>query len=101
MTIRDLADKMKLQPSAIVKKLFMKGEMVTVNQEVDFETAEEIALEFNFICEPEEKIDVIAELLKEDEEDPKNLVPRPPVVLLWVMSIMVKHPCWMRSVPHV
>ena len=71
---------MKLQPSAIVKKLFMKGEMVTVNQEVDFETAEEIALEFNFICEPEEKIDVIAELLKEDEEDPKNLVPRPPVV---------------------
>ena len=58
----------------------MKGEMVTVNQEVDFETAEEIALEFNFICEPEEKIDVIAELLKEDEEDPKNLVPRPPVV---------------------
>jgi len=75
-----MADKMKLQPSAIVKKLFMKGEMVTVNQEVDFETAEEIALEFNFICEPEEKIDVIAELLKEDEEDPKNLVPRPPVV---------------------
>ena len=54
--------------------------MVTVNQEVDVETAEEIALEFNFICEPEEKIDVIAELLKEDEEDPKNLVPRPPVV---------------------
>ena len=80
MTIRDLADKMKLQPSAIVKKLFMKGEMVTVNQEVDFDTAEEIALEFNFICEPEEKVDVIAELLKEDEEDPKNLVPRPPVV---------------------
>ncbi len=80
MTIRDLADKMKIQPSAIVKKLFLKGQMVTVNQEVDFETAEEIALEFNFICEPEEKIDVIAELLKEDEEDPKDLVARPPVV---------------------
>ena len=80
MTIRDLAEKMKLQPSAIVKKLFMKGEMVTVNQEVDFDTAEEIALEFNYICEPEEKIDVIAELLKEEEEDPKTLVPRPPVV---------------------
>ena len=80
MTIRDLADKMKIQPSAIVKKLFMKGQMVTVNQEVDFETAEEIALEFNYICEPEEKVDVIAELLKEDEEDPAKLVPRPPVV---------------------
>lgn len=80
MTIRDLADKMKIQPSAIVKKLFLKGQMVTVNQEVDYDTAEEIALEFNYICEPEEKIDVIAELLKEEEEDPKNLVSRPPVV---------------------
>ena len=46
--------------------------MVTVNQDVDYETAEEIALEFNCICEPEEKIDVIAELLKEDEEDESN-----------------------------
>ena len=65
IVIRDLADKMKVQPSAIVKNLFMKGQMVTVNHEVTFEEAEEIALEFNFICEPEEKIDVIAELLKE------------------------------------
>lgn len=80
ITIRDLADKMKVQPSAIVKKLFLKGQMVTVNHEVDFETAEEIALEFNCICEPEEKIDVIAELLKEEEEAPETLVARPPVV---------------------
>ena len=71
---------MKVQPSAIVKKLFMKGEMVTVNSEVDFAAAEEIALEFNFICEEEEKVDVIAELLKEDEEDESKMVPRPPVV---------------------
>ncbi len=80
MTIRDLADRMKVQASVIVKKLFLKGQMVTVNQEVDFETAEEIALEFNFICEPEEKIDVIAELLKEEEEDPAKMTSRPPVV---------------------
>ena len=80
MTIRELADKMKVQPSVIVKKLFMKGQMVTVNQEVDFDAAEEIALEFNYICEPEEKIDVIAELLKEDEENPEDMVARPPVV---------------------
>ena len=80
ITIRDLADKMKVQPSAIVKKLFLKGEMVTVNSEVDFAAAEEIALEFNFICEEEEKVDVIAELLKEDEEDESKMVPRPPVV---------------------
>ncbi len=80
MTIRDLAERMKVQASVIVKKLFLKGQMVTVNQEVDFETAEEIALEFNFICEPEEKIDVIAELLKEEEEDPAKMTSRPPVV---------------------
>ncbi len=80
LTIRELADKMKIQPSVIVKKLFLKGTMVTVNQEVDYETAEEIALEFNCICEPEEKIDVIAELLKEEADPEETLVARPPVV---------------------
>jgi translation initiation factor IF-2 len=80
LTIRELADKMKVQPSVIVKKLFLKGTMVTVNQEVDYEQAEEIALEFNCICEPEEKVDVIAELLKEEDDPEDTLVARPPVV---------------------
>lgn len=80
MTIRELADKMKIQAAAIVKKLFMQGKIVTVNHEIDYDTAEEIALEFNCIAEPEVKVDVIAELLKEGEEDESKLVPRPPVV---------------------
>ena len=80
MTIRELAEAMKMQPSAIVKKLFMQGMMVTVNHEIDFEKAQEIALEYDIIAEPEEKVDVIGELLKEDEEDEKDMVPRPPVV---------------------
>ena len=80
LTIKELADKMKLQPSAIVKKLFLQGEIVTLNSEISFEKAEEIAMEYEVLCEKEEKIDVIAELLKEDEEDEKDLVPRPPVV---------------------
>ena len=80
ITIRDLADKMKLQPSAIVKKLFLQGKMVTVNQEVDYEQAEEIAMEFSVLCEKEEKVDVIAELLKEEEDAEETLVTRPPVV---------------------
>ena len=80
ITIRDLADKMKLQPSAIVKKLFLQGKMVTVNQEVDYDQAEEIAMEFDVLCEKEEKIDVIAELLKEEEDAEETLVTRPPVV---------------------
>ena len=80
LTIKELADKMKVQPSVVVKKLFMQGKIVTINQEIDYDTAEEIALEFNCICDHEEKVDVIAELLKEDEEPEELLVPRPPVV---------------------
>ncbi|MCI8634894.1 MAG: translation initiation factor IF-2 [Eubacterium sp.] len=80
LTIKELADKMKIQAAVIVKKLFLKGKMVTVNQEVDYDTAEEIALEFNCIAEPEEKIDVIAELLKEEAEEESKMVARPPVV---------------------
>ena len=80
LTIKELADKMKVQPSVVVKKLFMQGKIVTINQEVDYDTAEEIALEFNCICEHEEKVDVIAELLKEDDEAEDTQVTRPPVV---------------------
>ena len=80
MTIKELADRMKVQASAIIKKLFLQGNMVTVNSEIAFEEAEEIALEFNCICEMEEKVDVIAELLKEEEEDEAVMVKRPPVV---------------------
>ena len=80
MTIRELAEKMKMQPSVIVKKLFLEGVMVTVNHEIDFEKAQEIALDYDIIAEQEEKVDVIEELLKEDEEDESTLVSRPPVV---------------------
>ncbi len=80
MTIRELAEKMKMQPSVIVKKLFLEGIMVTVNHEIDFEKAQEIALEYDIIAEQEEKVDVIEELLKEEEEDETTLVSRPPVV---------------------
>ena len=80
MTIRELAEAMKMQPSVIVKKLFMEGIMVTVNHEIDFEKAQEIALDYDIIAEPEEKVDVIEELLKEEEEDESTMVSRPPVV---------------------
>ncbi len=80
LTIKELADKMKVVPSVIVKKLFLQGKVVTVNQEIDYETAEEIALDFDVLCEKEEVVDVIEELLKEDEEDENQMVKRPPVV---------------------
>ena len=80
ITIKELAEKMKLQPSAIVKKLFLQGSIVTINQEIDFEKAEEIAMEYDVLCEKEKKINVIEELLREEEEDEKDMVSRPPVI---------------------
>ena len=80
LTIKELADHMKIQSSVIVKKLFMQGKVVTLNQEIDFETAEEIAMEFEILCEKEVVVDVIEELLKEDDEDESTMKKRPPVV---------------------
>ena len=71
---------MKIQPSAIVKKLFLEGKIVTVNQEISYEDAENIAMEYEILCEKEVKVDVIEELLKEEEEDDANLIERPPVI---------------------
>ncbi|MCD8011155.1 MAG: translation initiation factor IF-2 [Lachnospiraceae bacterium] len=81
LTIKELADKMKIAPSAIVKKLFMAGKVVTVNQEIDYETAADIAVEFDVLTEKEVQVNVIEELLKDTTEDkPEDMVSRPPVV---------------------
>ena len=80
VTLKDLADAVKTPVTALIKKLFLAGKMVNVNSEFSFDEASEIALEYNCIAEEEEKVDVIEELLKEDEEDEKDMVSRPPVV---------------------
>ena len=80
LTLKELADKMKQQPSALVKKLFLAGKMVSINQEITFEEAEEIALEYDIIAEKEVKVNIVEELLKETEEDEATMVKRPPVV---------------------
>ena len=80
VTIKELAEKMKMQPAAIIKKLFMQGQIVTVNQEISYEEAENIAIEFEIMCEKEVKVDVIEELLKEEEENTEDMVERAPVI---------------------
>ncbi|MCQ2498272.1 MAG: translation initiation factor IF-2 [Lachnospiraceae bacterium] len=80
LTIKELAEKMKMQPAVIIKKLFLQGQIVTVNTEVTYEDAENIAMEYEILCEKEVKVDVIEELLKEAEEDEDKLVKRPPVI---------------------
>ena len=71
---------MKMPAAALVKQLFLRGQMVSLNQDISFEEAEEIALSFDIIAEKEEKIDMVAELLKEEEEDESKMKKRPPVV---------------------
>ena len=80
LTIKELAEKMKIQPSAIVKKLFLQGQVVTVNQEISYEAAEEIALEYEIMCEKAVVVDVIEELLKEEDENAEDMSARPPVI---------------------
>ena len=80
LTLAELAEAMKQHPAALVKSLFMKGTMMTINAELTFEQAEEIALEFNYICEKEVKVDVIEELLREEDDPEETKVSRPPVV---------------------
>ena len=80
ITIKELADKMKKPSAAVIKKLFLKGKVVSINQEISFEEAEEIALGFNCIAEKEVQVDIVEELLKEDEEPEELMIKRPPVV---------------------
>ncbi len=80
ITVKELADKLKQPASALVKKLFLAGKMVSINQEITFEEAEEIALEYDCIAEKEVKVNIVEELLKEAEEDESLMEKRPPVV---------------------
>lgn len=80
MTMGEFAEAIKVPAATIIKKLFLEGKMLTVNSEIDFEQAEELALEYNCIAEKEEVVDVVEELLKEEEEDESLMEERSPVV---------------------
>ena len=80
LTIRDLAEKMHMQPAEIIKKLFLAGKVTTVNTEVTYEEAENIAADYEILCEKEEKVDVIEQLLKEEEDSEETLKDRAPVI---------------------
>ena len=80
VSIKELAEKMKMQPSVIIKKLFMAGQISTVNTELSYEDAENIAADYDILCEKEVPVDVIEELLKEEDDAPETLKKRPPVV---------------------
>ena len=77
--VKDLASKMSCTAAEVVKKLFLMGVMATINQEIDYDTAELVASEFGVTTEalpPETDPTEIPEI----EDDVKSLVLRPPVV---------------------
>lgn len=79
ITVKELASKLSREVSEVIKKLMLLGVMVTINQEVDLETATILASEFGATVEelpPEEDPTEIAEII----DDPKDLIPRSPVV---------------------
>ena len=82
LTLKELADALSIPANDIIKKLLISGGgMLNLNSELDFERAEEIALEFDRLVEMEQQVDVIEEILKDDEEDDESkMVERPPVV---------------------
>ena len=80
ISVQDLADKMKMQPSVIIKKMFLAGKIMTINTELDFDQAGEIAMEYNFEPEAEVVEDVIEKFLEDIEDAEETLVSRPPVV---------------------
>ncbi|MBP5462799.1 MAG: translation initiation factor IF-2 [Lachnospiraceae bacterium] len=80
ITIKELADKMKQNASAIIKKLFLAGKLYNINSEISFEEAEEIALDYNYIVEKEEVVDMVEVLTRDTEDAEETLEKRPPVV---------------------
>ena len=80
MTVTDLANLLEAKPVDIVKKLMGLGVMAAVNQSVDYDSAEVIASEFDKTLKREETQDISNFESLEIEDNPEDLVERPPVV---------------------
>lgn len=84
MSVQDLASKIHVKDSEVIKILFMMGNMVTINSILNNEMIELVCMELNIETEFKEEVSEleIENLLKFSEEDEKNLESRPPVVTI-------------------
>lgn len=81
LTVGELADVLEISATEVIKTLMLAGTMVSINQEIDFETAAIVAAELGFEVEAIKIEDVVSKILEEyDEEESENEIPRPPVV---------------------
>ena len=82
ISVKDLAEKLGKTTAEIITPLMKIGIMATINQEIDFYTASNIADSFDVLVEEAEEIDIFEEAFKNDESDEDALVERPPVVVV-------------------
>lgn len=82
LTVKEVAELLSISASELVKFLMKKGIMAGINQSVDFDTIEKIGEEYNVIFEKEEPKDIFETVLKDEPDDEKDLVERPPVVVV-------------------
>ena len=83
ITVRDLTEKIGKPAGEIIKKLFMLGNMATINSEIDFDTAQLVCSDFDITLERKQEQTAEAALVAEDFDDTEeNLETRPPVVTI-------------------
>ena len=82
ITVKELAEKLNMSGTELVKHLMKKGIMAGINQTLDFDTAVKIGEDFDFIIEREPEKDIMEETFKEEPDDEKDLQERPPVVVV-------------------
>ncbi|MEE1056644.1 MAG: translation initiation factor IF-2 [Acutalibacteraceae bacterium] len=82
ITVSELALRLKATAAEVIKKLFMLGVMVTVNDTIDFDTASLVAMEFHAKVEKEVVVTIEERIIDDSEDDDSNLVERAPVVVV-------------------
>ncbi len=82
ISVKELAEVLGKKGSDLVMALMKKGKMLNINATLDFDTASEIAEEYNVILEVEEEKDIMETVFAEEEEDESQLQERPPVVVV-------------------
>ncbi len=82
ITVKSLAEKLEKQSSEIVKILMKKGIMANINEEIDFKTATEIAESFDVLTDKEQEVDILEEVFGTEQDDEKDLIERPPIVVV-------------------
>ena len=82
ITVGEHALRLKATAAEVIKKLFMMGTMVTVNDVIDFDTASLAAMEFHAKVEKEVVVTIEERIIDDSEDDDDNLVTRAPVVVV-------------------